>query len=125
MAARWTGARADELFTGMTLQAIGAISDPVREDVPGAVNQCRKAGIDIKIVTGDTSATALEIAKQIGIWDESTPAEAAISGPEFQALNDDEAYERAHILRVMSRARPTDKQRLVEMLQKRGPKWWL
>jgi Ca2+-transporting ATPase len=112
--------KADELFTGMTLQAIGAISDPVREDVPGAVNQCRKAGIDIKIVTGDTSATALEIAKQIGIWDESTPAEAAISGPEFQALNDDEAYERAHILRVMSRARPTDKQRLVEMLQKRG-----
>lgn len=104
----------------LTLQGVAAISDPLREEVPGAVRQCRKAGIDVKIVTGDTSATAIEIARQIGAWDDNTPAEAQITGPDFEALSDEEAYERAHVLRVMSRARPTDKQRLVNLLQKRG-----
>lgn len=104
----------------LTLQGVAAISDPLRPEVPDAVRHCRKAGIDVKIVTGDTSATAIEIARQIGAWDDTTPAEAQITGPDFEALSDEEAYRRAHALRVMSRARPTDKQRLVNLLQKRG-----
>ena len=104
----------------LMLQGVAAISDPLRPEVPDAVRHCRKAGIDVKIVTGDTSATAIEIARQIGAWDDSTPAEAQITGPDFEALSDEEAYKRAHVLRVMSRARPTDKQRLVNLLQKRG-----
>ena len=104
----------------LTLQGVAAISDPLRPEVPDAVRHCRKAGIDVKIVTGDTSATAIEIARQIGAWDDTTPAEAQITGPDFEALSDEEAYKRAHALRVMSRARPTDKQRLVNLLQKRG-----
>lgn len=113
-----------------SLQAVCAINDPVRRDVPDAVTQCVKAGIQVKIVTGDTSATALEIARVIGIIDarryggtgvrgcENT--KLAITGLEFAALSDEEAYKRAGEICVMSRARPTDKQRLVEMLQKRG-----
>ena len=106
--------------TGLTLQAIVAISDPIRTDVPAAVDQCRQAGINVKMVTGDTSATAIEIARQIGTWDPNTPAEAQITGPDFAALSEDEAYKRVQSLRVMSRARPTDKQRLVNLLQRHG-----
>lgn len=102
------------------LQAIAAISDPIRQDVPAAVGDCRKAGIDVKIVTGDTSATAIEIARQIGIWDDETPNEAHITGADFAALNDEEAFQRVKQLRVVSRARPSDKQRLVQLLQKHG-----
>ena len=102
------------------LQAIMAISDPLREDVPNAVRQCRKAGIQVKIITGDTSATALEIARQIGIIEEKEERDCHISGAEFSALSDEEAYERAPHIRVMSRARPNDKLRLVQMLQRRG-----
>ena len=104
----------------LTFQAVTAISDPIREDVPGAVGQCVDAGIQVKIVTGDTSATATEIARQIGIWDDKTPAEAQITGPDFAALSDEKAFELVPKLRVMSRARPTDKQRLVNLLQKHG-----
>ena len=96
------------------------ISDPIREDVPNAVADCRSAGIGVKIVTGDTSATAIEIARQIGAWDDHTPAEAQITGPAFEALSDDEAYRYVEKMKVMSRARPTDKQRLVNLLQKHG-----
>lgn len=106
--------------TGLTLQAIVAISDPIRTDVPAAVDQCRQAGINVKMVTGDTSATAIEIARQIGTWGANTPAEAQITGPDFAALSEDEAYKRVQSLRVMSRARPTDKQRLVNLLQRHG-----
>lgn len=110
------------LATGkkLTFQAVTAISDPIRPDVPGAVGQCVSAGIQVKIVTGDTSATAIEIARQIGIWDDQTTADAQITGPDFAALSDEEAYELVPRLRVMSRARPTDKQRLVNLLQKHG-----
>ena len=104
----------------LTFQAVAAISDPIRSDVPDAVKQCVSAGINVKIVTGDTSATAVEIARQIGIWDKTTPAEAQITGPDFAALSDEEAYRYVTKLRVMSRARPTDKQRLVNLLQKHG-----
>ncbi len=101
--------------SGLSLQGVCAICDPVRDDVPKAVDECRTAGIRVKIVTGDTTATALEIARQIGI-DEGE----AITGPEWAALSDEEAYKRCESIRVMSRARPDDKQRLVEMLQKHG-----
>lgn len=104
----------------LTLQAIAAISDPLREEVPGAVKSCSNAGIDVKIVTGDTSATAIEIARQIGIWHDNIPDGAQITGPDFAALSEEEAYQRVQRLKVMSRARPTDKQRLVNLLQKHG-----
>lgn len=115
----------------MTLQAIVAITDPLRKEVPAAVQECRKAGIEVKMVTGDTAATAFEIGKQIGIFEEDntsigadgemTPLEEQmITGEQWEALSDEEAYKRAQNIRVMSRARPTDKQRLVAMLQKHG-----
>lgn len=104
----------------LMLQGVAAISDPLRSDVPAAVEDCNSAGIQVKIVTGDTAATAVEIARQIGIWKNDTPAECQITGPDFAALGDDEAFERVESLKVMSRARPTDKQRLVRMLQDHG-----
>ena len=101
----------------LNLQAIAALADPVREDVPDAVAQCRKAGIEVKIVTGDVSGTAIEIARQIGI----EPTEGFhITGAEFAALSDEEALQRVEQLKVISRARPQDKQRLVSLLQQRG-----
>lgn len=115
----------------LQLQAIAAITDPIRPDVPAAVQECRHAGIEVKVVTGDTAATAMEIGKQIGVFEdepENIGADGSltsldqqmITGEQWEALSDEEAYERAKDIRVMSRARPTDKQRLVAMLQKRG-----
>lgn len=115
----------------LQLQAIAAIADPIRPDVPAAVQECRHAGIEVKVVTGDTAATALEIGKQIGVFEdepENIGADGSltsldqqmITGEQWEALSDEEAYERAKDIRVMSRARPTDKQRLVAMLQMRG-----
>ncbi len=101
--------------SGLSLQGVCAICDPVRDDVPKAVDECRTAGIRVKIVTGDTTATALEIARQIGVNEGE-----AITGREWAALSDEEAYKLCENIRVMSRARPDDKQRLVEMLQKHG-----
>ena len=99
------------------LLAIFAISDPLRKEVPGAIYQCYKAGIDVKIVTGDTVATAMEIARQCGL---DPSLENCITGTEFAALSDEEALECVKELKVMSRARPTDKQRLVSLLQQQG-----
>ena len=113
-------ATGDEPFT---LQGVVAISDPVRPDVPPAVAECQRAGIQVKVVTGDTSATAIEIARQIGVWPAHGEREEAtwhITGTEWAGLSDEEAFKRCMALRVMSRARPTDKQRLVEMLQRHG-----
>lgn len=113
-------ATGDEPFT---LQGVVAISDPVRPDVPPAVAECQRAGIQVKVVTGDTSATAIEIARQIGVWPAHGEREEAtwhITGTEWASLSDEEAFKRCMALRVMSRARPTDKQRLVEMLQRHG-----
>ena len=102
-----------------TLLAIIAISDPLRQEVPEAIRQCEQAGIDVKIVTGDTTATALEIARQIGaISTDSKNAE--ITGAAFAALSDKEALNIIKELKVMSRARPSDKQRLVALLQQQG-----
>ena len=111
-----------ENLSHLSLQAVVSISDPIRLDVPNAVEQCQQAGISIKMVTGDTSATAIEIAKQIGIWNENGVNEDEkalwhITGTDFAALNDSDAYALVDKLKVMSRARPTDKQRLVELLK--------
>ena len=106
-------------LTGTDLTFVGfvAISDPVRSDVPEAVQQCLKAGIDVKIVTGDTPGTAREIARQIGTYNDAADAGNVITGPEFEALSDDEAAKRVMGLKIMCRARPMDKQRLVRLLQ--------
>ena len=100
---------------------VAAIADPVREDVPAAVKECVDAGISVKIVTGDTSGTAKEIARQIGLWDDAKDTERnIITGPEFAALSDAELEERILDLKIISRARPMDKKRLVESLQKKN-----
>lgn len=105
---------------GLTFLGIVAISDPIRPDVPEAVRKCQSAGIGIKIVTGDTPGTATEIARQIGLWKPEDTERNRITGVEFAALSDEEALERVMDLKVMSRARPMDKQRLVQLLQQKG-----
>ena len=105
---------------GMTFLGVFAISDPIRPDVPDAIKKCQSAGISVKIVTGDTPGTATEIARQIGLWQERDTERNRITGTDFAALSDEEALERVLDLKVMSRARPMDKQRLVQLLQQRG-----
>ena len=105
---------------GMTFLGIFAISDPIRPDVPDAVKKCQSAGIGVKIVTGDTPGTATEIARQIGLWTENDTERNRITGTDFSALSDEEALERVLDIKVMSRARPMDKQRLVQLLQQKG-----
>jgi len=106
---------------GLHFAAVAAISDPVRADVPAAVRRCTQAGIAIKIVTGDTPATACEIARQIGLWDDARDGDRnRMTGAEFAAADDAELLERVGDLKILSRARPLDKQRLVRLLQQRG-----
>ena len=116
------GSDCEELVanSAITFLGIAAISDPIRPDVPAAVGKCQSAGIDIKIVTGDTPGTATEIARQIGLWKPEDTDRNRITGVEFAALSDEEALDRVMDLKIMSRARPTDKQRLVQLLQQRG-----
>lgn len=106
--------------TDLTYLGIVAISDPVRADVPPAVQSCLDAGIDVKIVTGDTPGTAKEIGRQIGTWKANDTDRNIITGPAFEALSDQEALDRVLDLKIMCRARPTDKQRLVQLLQQKG-----
>lgn len=106
--------------TDLTYLGIVAISDPVRADVPAAVLSCLNAGIDVKIVTGDTPGTAKEIGRQIGTWKAEDTDRNIITGPGFEALTDQEALDRVLDLKIMCRARPTDKQRLVQLLQQKG-----
>lgn len=108
-------ANGDLSFVGVV-----AISDPIRPDVPAAVQKCQSAGIGVKIVTGDTPGTATEIARQIGLWKPEDTERNRITGADFAALTDEEALERVMDLKIMSRARPTDKQRLVQLLQQKG-----
>lgn len=103
----------------MIFLGVVAIADPVREDVPDAVTRCMNAGIGVKIVTGDTPGTAKEIGRQIGLWKPTDTDRNHITGVEFEALTDQEALDRVLDLKIMSRARPTDKQRLVQLLQKK------
>ncbi|MEG2492975.1 MAG: cation-translocating P-type ATPase [Rikenellaceae bacterium] len=118
------GDNCDALFkdTKFNLLGVVSITDPIRTDVPGAIKQCLDAGIKIKIVTGDTPATAIEIARQIGLWDDEsdTMEENHITGTAFAALSDEELFERVLLFKIISRARPSDKQRLVQTLQKKG-----
>lgn len=100
----------NDVFLGIV-----AISDPIREDVPAAIRECDEAGIDVKIVTGDTPGTAMEIGRQIGLH---CPSDSIITGTDFEALSDEEVYERVDSLKIIARARPMDKKRLVEFLQK-------
>ena len=102
----------NDVFLGIV-----AISDPIREDVPAAIRECDEAGIDVKIVTGDTPGTAMEIGRQIGLH---CPSDSIITGTDFEALSDEEVYERVDSLKIIARARPMDKKRLVEFLQKRN-----
>ena len=105
----------------LSLAGIAVISDPIRADVPGAVAECFAAGIAVKVVTGDTSATAIEIARQIGLWGEGdTLPRNHITGAEFEASSDEQLLGRIGEIKVMSRARPLDKQRLVKLLQQLG-----
>ncbi len=111
-----------ELAAAGDLNFLGvvAISDPIRPDVPAAVEKCQSAGIDIKIVTGDTPGTATEIARQIGLWKSKDTERNRITGVAFAELSDEEALDRVMDLKIMSRARPSDKQRLVQLLQQKG-----
>ena len=101
----------------LTFLGIVAISDPVRADVPDAVKECLDAGIGVKIVTGDTPGTAKEIGRQIGLWRDSDTDANIITGPEFAKLTDKELADRVMDIKIISRARPSDKKRLVETLQ--------
>lgn len=105
---------------GLTFMGIASISDPIRPDVADAVKDVNNAGINVKIVTGDTPATAREIGRQIGIWTDTDSAEAIITGQEFEALDDEQLLQRVEGLKIIARARPMDKKRLVEALQSKG-----
>lgn len=109
-----------DMDNDLVFLGIVAISDPVRPDVPAAVAKCLHAGISVKIVTGDTPATAREIGRQIGIWQENDTEEQIITGIDFENLSDEAALKRVAKLKIMCRARPTDKQRLVELLKRTG-----
>ena len=104
----------------LSFLGVVAISDPIRPDVPAAVAKCQSAGIGVKIVTGDTPGTATEIARQIGLWKPEDTEKNRITGAAFAELTDEEALDRVMDLKIMSRARPTDKQRLVQLLQQKG-----
>ena len=107
-------------ISNLQLMALCAISDPVRTDVPAAVQECLNAGIKVKIVTGDTIGTAREIGRQIGLWTDEDTDDAIISGVEFAALSDEALLQRVQKLKIIARARPMDKKRLVEALQQKG-----
>ncbi|MFV0326040.1 MAG: calcium-translocating P-type ATPase, PMCA-type [Bacteroides xylanisolvens] len=103
--------------TDLTFLGIVAISDPVRPEVPEAVKSCLSAGIEVKIVTGDTPGTAKEIGRQIGLWKKTDSDKNHLTGPEFAAMSDNELKDRISDLKILSRAKPMDKQRLVQLLQ--------
>ena len=108
------------VINGLNFIGITAISDPVRSDVPASIEECLHAGIQVKIVTGDTPGTAREIARQIHLWDDTCTERNQITGVEFAAMSDTELLDRITDLRVISRARPLDKARLVNLLQQKG-----
>lgn len=106
---------------GLHFAAIAAIADPIRDEVPAAIRQCLDAGLSIKIVTGDTTATATEIARRIGLWDDRTDTDRnRLTGAEFAAMTDEELLPLIPFIKILSRARPLDKQRLVRLLQRCG-----
>lgn len=114
----WTGGHLS--ISGLSFVGIVGISDPIRPEVPDAIRSCIEAGIQVKIVTGDTPGTAQEIGRQIGLWDETCSERHIITGVEFASMSDEELMGRVQELRIMSRARPMDKERLVRLLQEQG-----
>ena len=113
-------AKGGVVASNLTFQGIVAISDPVRVEVPAAVKECMDAGINVKIVTGDTPGTAKEIGRQIGLWTDKDTDRNIITGPEFAQLTDEDLDSRVLDLKIISRARPMDKKRLVEALQRKN-----
>lgn len=105
---------------GLTFVGIFAISDPIRKEVPAAIKECLTAGVQVKIVTGDTSGTAKEIGRQIGLWNEKDTDKNILTGSEFAAMSDEELKDRVVDIKILSRARPNDKERLVKLLKQRG-----
>ncbi len=114
------GTAVEDLVSNLTWLGFVAIADPVRPEVPPAIQACDEAGVGVKVVTGDNAETALEISKQIGLWQTTDPPERQITGPAFGELTEEQARERLKDLKVMSRARPTDKMRMVRLLQEQG-----
>lgn len=106
--------------TGLNLVAIVAISDPIREDVPMAVHQCLDAGIKVQIVTGDNPETAIEVGRQIGIWTETDNEQNIITGQKLSTIGDEELKLLVGRLKIIARARPSDKERLIRVLQSNG-----
>lgn len=105
---------------GLTFVGVFAISDPIRKEVPAAIKECLNAGVQVKIVTGDTSGTAKEIGRQIGLWNEQDTDKNILTGSEFAAMSDEELKDRVVDIKILSRARPNDKERLVKLLKQRG-----
>ena len=111
----------DLVAENFILLGVVAIADPIRHDVADAVRNCMSAGIDVKIVTGDTPGTAIEIGRQLGLWLGTDSKEVNhITGKDWEALSDEEALSVIHNIKIMSRARPMDKERLVRLLQSEG-----
>ena len=111
----------DLVAENFILLGVVAIADPIRHDVADAVKNCMSAGIDVKIVTGDTPGTAIEIGRQLGLWLGTDSKEVNhITGKDWEALSDEEALSVIHNIKIMSRARPMDKERLVRLLQSEG-----
>lgn len=106
--------------TSLNFVGIFAISDPVRKEVPTAIKECVNAGIQVKIVTGDTSGTAKEIGRQIGLWNETDTDDNILTGTEFAAMTDEQLLNRVEDIKILSRARPNDKERLVKLLKQKG-----
>lgn len=104
----------------LTLLGIAAIADPVRQDVPEAIQSCLNAGIKVKIITGDTQATAREIGRQIGLWKPEDTDANITTGEQVAAMSDEELTTRVQDLKIIARARPLDKERLVKALQRNG-----
>jgi Ca2+-transporting ATPase len=110
----------EQAAQGLTWLGFLAIADPVRQEVPPAVAACHRAGIKVKMVTGDNPDTAQEIARQIGLWEPGDDSEKHLKGPDFQTLSDPEASEASGRLKILSRAKPMEKVRLVRSLQAQG-----
>lgn len=108
-------ARRDEIESGLVFLGFVAIRDPLREDVKQAVAECRTAGIEVKMITGDNIETARAIGREVGLLD--SPAALALTSAEFNAMSDDELKAKLPDLRILARARPLDKYRMVRLLQ--------
>ncbi len=104
----------------LRMMGVVAISDPIRPEVPAAIRECIDAGIKVKIITGDTVGTAKEIGRQVGLWNDSDTDRNILYGPDIQGMTDDQLKDRLPVVKVISRARPNDKERVVRMLKEMG-----